>query len=266
MSNLPPNADLQKKLRKDLLELIMSEKFYPTKVEQFKDWPLIALKAEVNRIEKIKNDPQMKRSAPDWNKYKKTIADLTLEYKRKKAELVAANYGSAKTISKWLRQYTDLVYEKLEKQRETDPTIPKKPAYKNKKPDEPQQQILSLKTLFTSSDTSIIALNQIKRQKHIDEEDAGREPDIMKVAIKKMVEENPDSAKLQEIAKRFMSRPPPNSHQIKSIPRNPLNSKILKWKSDKKTHVLTLLKFNGRVEHISREDALGLNAADLLDL
>ncbi|MFS7945918.1 hypothetical protein Hanom_Chr06g00529801 [Helianthus anomalus] len=120
MSNLPPNADLQKKLRKDLLELIMNEKYYPTKVEQFKDWPLIALKAEVNRIERIKNDPQMKRYAPDWNKYKRTIADLTLEYKRKKAELVATKYGSAKNISKWSRQYIDMVYEKLEKLRETD--------------------------------------------------------------------------------------------------------------------------------------------------
>ncbi|MFS7998289.1 hypothetical protein Hanom_Chr12g01151911 [Helianthus anomalus] len=267
MSNLPPNADLQKELRTDLLKLIMSEKFYPAKVEQFKDWPLIALKAEVNSIERIKNDPKMKRSAPDWNKYKKTIVDLTLEYKRKKAELVAAKYSSAKTISKWLRQYTDMVYEKLEKFRETDPTAPKKPAYKNKKPDEPRQQTLPLKTLFTSSNTSIIALNQRKRQKQIDEEDAEREADIMKVAIKQMIEENPDSAKLQEIAKRFMSRPPsPNSHQIKCIPRNPLNSKILKCKSAKKTHALTLLKSNGKVEHISREDALGPSAADLLDI
>ncbi|MFS7954386.1 hypothetical protein Hanom_Chr07g00629661 [Helianthus anomalus] len=103
MSNLPPNVDLQKKLRKDLLELIMRDKFYPAKVKQFKDWPLIALKAEINRIERVKIDPQMKRSTPDWNKYKKAIAELTLEYKRKKAELVAAKYGLAKTISKWFR-------------------------------------------------------------------------------------------------------------------------------------------------------------------
>ncbi|MFS7954385.1 hypothetical protein Hanom_Chr07g00629651 [Helianthus anomalus] len=64
-----------------------------------------------------------------------------------------------------------------------------------------------------------------------------------------------------------MSRhPSPNSSQIKSHLRNPLDSKILKWKSNKKIHVLTLLKSNGSVEHISREDALGLNAADLLDV
>ncbi|MFS7890166.1 hypothetical protein Hanom_Chr00s000007g01615551 [Helianthus anomalus] len=52
MSNLPPNADLQKKLRKNLLELIIRDNFYHAKVEQFKDWPLTTLKAEVNRIER----------------------------------------------------------------------------------------------------------------------------------------------------------------------------------------------------------------------
>ncbi|MFS7943335.1 hypothetical protein Hanom_Chr06g00499141 [Helianthus anomalus] len=82
-----------------------------------------------------------------------------------------------------------------------------------------------------------------------------------------MIVENLDSAKLQEIAKRVMSRPPsPNTSKIKALPRNPLNSKILKWKSDQKTHVLTLLKSSGEVKHISREDALGLSVADLQDL
>ncbi|MFS7960336.1 hypothetical protein Hanom_Chr08g00702031 [Helianthus anomalus] len=57
MSNLPLNDDLQKKLRKDLLEIIMRDKFYPAKVDQLKDWPLITLKAEINRNERVKNDP-----------------------------------------------------------------------------------------------------------------------------------------------------------------------------------------------------------------
>ncbi|XP_035840309.1 uncharacterized protein PB18E9.04c-like [Helianthus annuus] len=65
MSNLPPEADLQKEMRKDYLAFIMKEKFYPAKEEQFSEWPLIALKHEVNRIERIKNDPGMKRSAPN---------------------------------------------------------------------------------------------------------------------------------------------------------------------------------------------------------
>ncbi|MFS8007197.1 hypothetical protein Hanom_Chr14g01258111 [Helianthus anomalus] len=50
MSNLPPEVDLQQEMRKDLLALIMREKFYHAKVEQFQDWPLIALKHEANII------------------------------------------------------------------------------------------------------------------------------------------------------------------------------------------------------------------------
>ncbi|MFS7937499.1 hypothetical protein Hanom_Chr05g00428281 [Helianthus anomalus] len=58
----------------------------------------------------------------------------------------------------------------------------------------------------------------------------------------------------------------PNSSQNKTLPRNPPDSKILKWKSDQKTHVLTLLKSSGEVMHLTREDALGLGVADLQDL
>ncbi|KAJ0939400.1 hypothetical protein HanRHA438_Chr02g0060701 [Helianthus annuus] len=107
----------------------------------------------------------------------------------------------------------------------------------------------------------------------MDEEDEKRESDIMKLAIKNQIWYGLDDASLKlqaqlaETVKKLTIRPPsPNSSQIKLLPRNPLDSKILKWKSDKKTHVLTLLKSNGRVEHISRDDALGLGATDLQDL
>ncbi|MFS7936317.1 hypothetical protein Hanom_Chr05g00414131 [Helianthus anomalus] len=82
-----------------------------------------------------------------------------------------------------------------------------------------------------------------------------------------MLVENPNSIKLQDLAKRVMSRPPsPNSSKIKTLPRNPHDSKILKWKSGQKTHVLTLLKFSGEVKHISKENSLGLGVEDLQDL
>ncbi|MFS7890131.1 hypothetical protein Hanom_Chr00s000007g01615181 [Helianthus anomalus] len=136
MSNLPLYPNLQKEIRQDLLELIMRDKFYRAKVEQFKYWPHIALKAEASKIERIRNDPGMKRSAPDLSKYKKKIAELTLEYKTKKQELVVAKYGTAKAISKCSRQYTNMVYVKLEKRREIDPIVPKKQAYRDKKVDE----------------------------------------------------------------------------------------------------------------------------------
>ncbi|MFS7945438.1 hypothetical protein Hanom_Chr06g00524321 [Helianthus anomalus] len=57
MPNLPPNADLQRKMRKYLLELIMSDKPYPTKEHQVKDWPVTTLKEEANRNERMKNGP-----------------------------------------------------------------------------------------------------------------------------------------------------------------------------------------------------------------
>ncbi|KAJ0743088.1 hypothetical protein HanPI659440_Chr10g0371691 [Helianthus annuus] len=57
-----------------------------------------------------------------------------------------------------------------------------------------------------------------------------------------------------------------NSLGNKSLPRNPLGFKILKWMSDQKTHVLTLVRANGEVKHISRKEALGLSVQDLQDL
>ncbi|XP_022032263.1 leucine-rich repeat extensin-like protein 5 [Helianthus annuus] len=51
MPELPPNADLQEELRVDYLDLIMKTKPYKANKSQFKDWPLDALKEEINRIE-----------------------------------------------------------------------------------------------------------------------------------------------------------------------------------------------------------------------
>ncbi|MFS8034619.1 hypothetical protein Hanom_Chr17g01583261 [Helianthus anomalus] len=87
MSNLPPNADLQRKLRKYLLELIMREKPYPASVQRLAS---TALKEEAKKCDRMKNDPQMKKTAPNWNKFRKSSVDLSLEYKRKRAELVTA--------------------------------------------------------------------------------------------------------------------------------------------------------------------------------
>ncbi|MFS7948738.1 hypothetical protein Hanom_Chr06g00563411 [Helianthus anomalus] len=126
MSNLPPEADLRKAMRKEYLDFILKEKFYPAEIEQFNHWPIIALKHEVNKIKRIKRDSGMRKSAPNWNKYKKKVEDLTLEHKRKKQELVDAKVGPAKAIAKWTRQYTDDGYEGLRKRRETDPKLQKK--------------------------------------------------------------------------------------------------------------------------------------------
>ncbi|MFS7907481.1 hypothetical protein Hanom_Chr01g00071861 [Helianthus anomalus] len=80
MSNLPPNDDLQKELRKDFIELIMRDKPYQAYGHQFKDLPLTVLKDEANRVKRMKNDPLMRKISPNWKKFKKVGVDVALEY------------------------------------------------------------------------------------------------------------------------------------------------------------------------------------------
>ncbi|MFS7993784.1 hypothetical protein Hanom_Chr12g01098181 [Helianthus anomalus] len=88
----------------------------------------------------------------------------------------------------------------------------------------------------------------------------------MKEDLKRMITENPELAKAQSTAQPVITRPQSlNSSSNKNLPRNPLDSKILKWKSDKQTHVLALIKSSGEVKKISREQALGLSVEDLQD-
>ncbi|KAJ0546857.1 hypothetical protein HanIR_Chr08g0365601 [Helianthus annuus] len=54
------------------------------------------------------------------------------------------------------------------------------------------------------------------------------------MVLKQMIAENPELAKAQSTAQPVITRPQsPNSSSNKNLPRNPLDSKILKWKSDK---------------------------------
>ncbi|MFS8029576.1 hypothetical protein Hanom_Chr17g01523891 [Helianthus anomalus] len=268
MSNLPPNAELQKTLRDDFL--IIETNPYKAYRSNFKDWPLEALKEEVDRkTEKMNNDPKMRKSTTTWKQYKKVDLDEALRYKRKIEELVVANYGTARAIARWSKQNVGITYKKLEELRKTDLTVPQKPVYNDETTVRPQQTLPS-KKLFSSVDVSIIFLNQRKKQQLIDEEDEKREEEIRKEAIRNQIDFGMNEASLQLQAQvvatiqKLASRPQsPNSSKIKLLPRNPLDPKILKWKSDKKTHILTLLKSNGRVEYISREDALGLSEGDL---
>ncbi|MFS7911462.1 hypothetical protein Hanom_Chr02g00118361 [Helianthus anomalus] len=100
MPELSPTADLQKELKVDYLDLIMKDKPYKANRSQFKDWSLKALKEEVNRIKMMNKDPKMKKSAPNWNKFKKVDVNDALRNKRKRAELVAAGYGPARSIAR----------------------------------------------------------------------------------------------------------------------------------------------------------------------
>ncbi|MFS7889568.1 hypothetical protein Hanom_Chr00s000004g01608531 [Helianthus anomalus] len=131
----------------------------------------------------MNKDPKMKKSVPNWNKYKKVDVDEALRYKRKRVELIAANYGTARSIVRWTKQDVDLGYKKLEELRKTDPTLPKKPVYDDESTNRPRQT-RSSKKLFSSSDVSVNVLNQRKRQQQIDEEDENRDAEFRKEAVR----------------------------------------------------------------------------------
>ena len=100
---------------------------------------------------------------------------------------------------------------------------------------------------------------EVERQELIEQETA---EDI--AAADKVIEE---AFKRMSESLHVLSRPSSlNSSANKSLPRNPLGLKILKWMSDQKTHVLTLVRANGEVKYISRKEALGLSVEDLQDL
>ncbi|XP_022014934.1 uncharacterized protein LOC110914452 [Helianthus annuus] len=181
MSNMPPDAALQEVMRKEFLEFIMKEKFYSAKEEQFSEWPLIALKHEVNMIKRIKNDTSKKRTAPNWSKYKQAINKLTSEYKRKKEELVDV--------------------KELKRRKMTDPNLPKKPEHKEPK------QVIDPKPLFTSADTPILVINQEKGKLLTNEEEKEKETEYFTEAIKKMDLKEDSSAKLQNLVKKVLSKP-----------------------------------------------------------
>ncbi|MFS8033886.1 hypothetical protein Hanom_Chr17g01574791 [Helianthus anomalus] len=116
----------------------MDTKPYKAYRSDFKDWPLEALKEEVDRIEMMKKDPHMKKYAPNWMKYKKVDVDEALRYKTKRVELVAANCGTSRSIARWSKQNIDSTYKKQEELRKTDPFLPKKPVYEDETTDRPQ--------------------------------------------------------------------------------------------------------------------------------
>ncbi|MFS7947399.1 hypothetical protein Hanom_Chr06g00547831 [Helianthus anomalus] len=85
----------------------------------------------------MNKDQQMKKSAPNCNKFKKVDADDALRYKRKREELVAAGYGPARSIARWFKQNVDETYIRLEELRKKDLNVPQKPMYTETTADRP---------------------------------------------------------------------------------------------------------------------------------
>ena len=182
---------------------------------------------------------------------KKIGLEKELRLKRKKDELVQAGFGSKRQISHWKDDKVHESYKKLEELRKKDPSVPQKPDY--------PATVVTYKRqpLITKKRTAPTAADYLSRkQKMADAERLAKEQEekLIKIGVRQMLAEQLPSTTAQAVSSN------------KSLPRNPSDSKILKWKSDKQTHVLTLLRSDGEAMHITREDALGLKVEDLQDL
>ncbi|MFS7963378.1 hypothetical protein Hanom_Chr08g00737371 [Helianthus anomalus] len=252
-----------KSLRKDYIENIMTYKKYKGDKHMYKCWTIPELEKEVARIhERIKN--KVKQSPP--RKFKQIEDDKALELKRMKEELIIAEYGSRNSVSKWGEDRVRATYKRLEELRKKDPSVPQKPDY-NKA--EVSKRPPKLQAKRTSAPTGA-AIYKRRSQKQLDAETtqeliAG--DDLVKEGIKRMIEETLDMNKYASTVQPVMNRPAsPNSSTNKNLPRNPSGSKVLKWKTDKQTHVLTVFRSDGEVKKLTREQALGPSLEDLQDL
>ncbi|MFS7937506.1 hypothetical protein Hanom_Chr05g00428351 [Helianthus anomalus] len=160
MPEKPINAELDKDLKQDYLDHIMKHKPYKENRAQFKDWSTDSLKEEIERIEKMLNDPSQKPTPPNWKKVKQIDQNKALKLKRMRAELVAANYGNTRSVSRWHESKIVETYKRLEQLRAKDLTVPQKPVYPTMVV---PQQTLSSKKLRSASGLSIASLNQAKR-------------------------------------------------------------------------------------------------------
>ncbi|KAJ0433265.1 hypothetical protein HanIR_Chr17g0868341 [Helianthus annuus] len=243
----------------------MAYKTYKGEKYQYKEWTISELESETARIQDmIKN--KVKQTHPIWAKFKKNVPDRTLQLKRMKEELITANFGSKNQVARWKEDKVFASYKKLEELRKKNRNLPQKPVYPEAVVPAKQQKL----QIRRSTAPPAAILYQTRKQKQMDAEtkaDKAAGDYVVKIGLKQMIGEKLELTQTTNTAKRVITRPPsPNSPSIKPLPRNPLESKILKWISNKQTRVLTLIKTSGEVKKISRKQALGLGVEDLHDL
>ncbi|MFS7968386.1 hypothetical protein Hanom_Chr09g00796841 [Helianthus anomalus] len=181
------------------------------------------------------NNPPVKPTPPYWKKGKQINPDKALKLKRMRAELVAASYGTARSIARWFEAKIVETYKRLEHLRAKDPFVLQKPVY-------PltaviPQQTQTSKKMSSASALSIAALKQVKRQKQTDEADEQMFENMRKEGIRCQLDYHKNlvadklPAKLRKTIAKLASRTPsPNSSSITFQPRRPADPKILKWK------------------------------------
>ncbi|MFS7917952.1 hypothetical protein Hanom_Chr03g00195231 [Helianthus anomalus] len=129
----------------------MKHKPYKATRAQFKDSSLDALREESERITKMNNDPLVKKTPPNWMKAKQVDPDESSKLKRMRAELVAVDYGSARSNARWSKLNIVETYKKLEELRSKDSNVPQKPVYPTTTASMPQQTLTSKKLLLSSA-------------------------------------------------------------------------------------------------------------------
>ncbi|MFS8025099.1 hypothetical protein Hanom_Chr16g01470951 [Helianthus anomalus] len=182
MSEQTLDIELERELRVDYLDYIIKHKHYKATKAQFKDWSTNALREEFDRISMMNNNPLIKKTTPNWKKSKQFDPNNALRVKRMRGELVAADYGSARSIVRWLKQNVKETYRKLKEHRKKDPKVPQKTVCPQTTAGRPQQTQTS-KKLILSSALPTTALNQLKRQRGTDKEDEKKFEEIRKEGI-----------------------------------------------------------------------------------
>ncbi|MFS7919439.1 hypothetical protein Hanom_Chr03g00212701 [Helianthus anomalus] len=95
----------------------MLNKKYKAERYQFKDWTISELKREIERLQKMFEDPKTKQTPPVWSQYKKNVPERAWKLKRMKEELIIANYGSRNQVTKWTEVKVLETYKRLEEGR-----------------------------------------------------------------------------------------------------------------------------------------------------
>ncbi|KAJ0464703.1 hypothetical protein HanHA300_Chr14g0530271 [Helianthus annuus] len=229
----------------------------------YKNWTIPELEKEVARIhEMIKN--KVKQTPPE--KFKQFEADKALELKRMKEELIVAEYGSSNSVSKWGEARVRATYKRLEELRKKEPTTPQKP---DSSKAEVSKRPPKLQAKRTAAPTGAAVYKRRSQNQFGAEtvQDLVAGSDLVKEGIMLMMKEESELEQSASTAQPVMNRPAsPNTSTNKNLPRNPPGSKVLKWKTDKQTHVLTVFKSSGEMKKLTREQALGQSLKDLQDL
>ncbi|MFS7946948.1 hypothetical protein Hanom_Chr06g00542321 [Helianthus anomalus] len=174
------------------------------------------------------NKDKVKHTPPVWANYKKNVPDKALKLKRVKEELIAADFGSRNQVTRWKEEKVTASYQRLEELRKKNPNVPQKPIYPEAEVSARPQKLQVRKFIVPPA----AILYQRRKQKQMDAEtpeDIATGDEVIKMVLKQMIAENPELANAQSTAQPVITRPQsPNSSSIKTLPRNSLDSKILK--------------------------------------